>query len=70
MFCLSPLGAIDMNQGDKSIQINDKDNNAQINDNNTNFKDLNDTVIADDDSTHDKMIRKSKAIIRLMIKKQ
>lgn len=34
LFCLSPLGAIDLGQGD---------NNTQINENNTDFKDLNDT---------------------------
>ena len=54
LFCFSPLGAIDLDQGDNSTQINDKDNNsAQIIDNSTDFKDLNGTVIADDDSSHD-----------------
>lgn len=45
LFCLSPLAAIDLGQGDSSAQINDN--------NNTNFKDLNDTVIADDTGLDD-----------------
>ena len=54
LFCFSPLGAIDLDQGDNSTHINDKDNNsAQIIDNSTDFKDLNGTVIVDDDSSHD-----------------
>ena len=40
LFCLSPLGAIDLGQGDNSSQINNKSSG---------FKDLNDTVIAADD---------------------
>ena len=39
LFCLSPLGAIDLGQGD---------NSSQINNNGTDLKDLNDTVIDDD----------------------
>ena len=44
LFCFSPLGAIDLGQGDNSTQINDFNNTA--------IEDLNDTVIADD-SSHD-----------------
>ena len=42
LFCFSPLGAIDLDQGDNSTQINDF--------NNTDVEDLNDTDIADDSS--------------------
>lgn len=44
LFCFSPLGAVDLGQGDDSTQIND---------NITDFKDLNDTVIADDAADND-----------------
>ena len=50
MFCLSPLGAIDLGQGDNSSQINNKG---------TGFKDLNDTVIAEDDNDDNDMEIKS-----------
>ena len=50
LFCLSPLGAIDLGQGDNSSQINNKG---------TGFKDLNDTVIAEDDNDDNDMEIKS-----------
>ena len=45
LFCLSPLVAVDLGQGD---------NSSQIKNNGTGFKDLNDTAIAVDDADQDK----------------
>lgn len=40
LFCFSPLGAIDLDQGDNSTHVSDN--------NGTDFKDINDTIDVDD----------------------
>ena len=58
LFCLSPLGAIDFNQGDNATNINnntatikDVNDTIKVNDSDMEIKSVNDTVV---DSDNDK----------------